>query len=157
MLFNRTLVRVVCKNHHVTKSRTGTSTDPGSINYCYVAILYAPTRLLSLTNDVGMRGETHSCPSSHTIYERPIYPHTVSYAQPCIPRLRLIITKIPRLPHRFLHGVLRSPEHRPSPSFFRVPCHPSLLDVETSSYLPPLSLPLPDSCRCFLATAIFFL
>ena len=47
LLFNRPPVREVCLNHVVTKPHTETYPDLGSVVYCYVAILYAPPRLLS--------------------------------------------------------------------------------------------------------------
>ena len=62
----------------------------------------------------------------------------------------------PRIPCHSPHRVLRSSECCMSPSVFNVPRHPSLPNVEASSYQTPLSLPLPDSCRCHLAAANLF-
>ena len=138
LLFNRPPVFEVCPNHEVTKPWTGTSPDLGSVAYCYVAILYAPPCIIYLATQCPPKGSTKSCPSSPAITGHPVCTCTVSSTHPGVPCLRPSIPKSLRLPYRFLHKVLRSPEILLSLSVFRIP--PSPLAPQCRNFL----LPTPD-------------
>ena len=58
LLFNWPPICEVFPNQEVTKPRIGTSLELGSVAYCYVTIIYAPLRLLSLPPNVRPRGQT---------------------------------------------------------------------------------------------------
>ena len=157
LLYNRPPVCDVCPNNEVTKPRTGNSSDLGSVVYFWVSILYAPPRLLYFTTWYPPEGETHSCPSSHAIAGRPVYPHIWSSAHPGVPCLRTSMPKIPHLHRRLPHRVLRSPGLRLSPSVFSHTPSPltpwsrnTLLPKPTLTTTSGLLLPIPSHRQIFL-------
>ena len=119
-------------------------------DYCYVAILYAPTCLLCLATQCPPKGENHSCPSSHAISGCPFCTCTGSSTHQGVPCLRTRILKSLWLPCCLLPKVLLSPEIILSPSVFSI--HPSSLAPQCRNLPPPtlntnttdvLLLPLP--------------
>ena len=136
-MFNRSPVCEVCLNNEVTKPWTGTSPNLGSFDYCYVAILNSPPRLLYSAARCPPKGATHSCPSSHSISGRPVCTRTGSSAHLGVPCLRPSILKSLRLPRLLLHKSAQMSFSRICPSFAS-PHHPSIPNVQIYSSQPTL-------------------
>ena len=134
-MFKCTPVCEVYLNHEVTKTWTGTSPELGSVAYSYVTIIYDFPRLLYLAAQFPPKGETHSCPSSHAIYGRPVCTRTGSSDHPDFPCIRPRIMKILRLAARCTRSSAHLSFSRLRPSLAS-PHHPSLPNVEPSSSIP---------------------
>ena len=137
----------VCPNHEVSKPWTGTFPDPGPVDYCYVAIVYVPTRPLCLATRCPPKGATHYFPSSHAIAGCPFCSCTGSSAHLGVPCLCTRIPKSLLLPCCLLNKVLRSPEIIPSPSVFSI----------TQSSLAPLCRNLFPPTPNITTTSVFLL
>ena len=125
-LFNRPPVCEVCLNREVSKPWTGNSTDLGSVDYCYVDILYAPPHLCP------PKGEIHYCPSSHAIEDPPICTCIGSSAHLGVSCLLPSIPKSLILPRRLLYKFSAHLSFSRLRPYLASPHHPLLPNEETS-------------------------